>query len=97
MIVSQVRYHCCRPASAHTDSMPGRLDHIVADAHDLSGLARFRAQAPGNQFLPTGLRTNLSQVRVTPAAWHAFTRRVKAAQPLPDLAHDHGFAARSLR
>ena len=47
MIVSQVRYHCCRPASAHTDSMPGRLDHIVADAHDLSGLARFRAQAPG--------------------------------------------------
>ena len=36
-------------------------------------------------------------LRFTPAAWHAFTRRVKAAQPLPDLAHDHGFAARSLR
>ena len=40
-------YHCCRPASAHTDSMPVRLHHIVADAHDLPGLARFRMQAPG--------------------------------------------------
>jgi hypothetical protein len=39
--------HCCRPASAHTDSMPVRLHHIVADAHDLPGLARFRTQAPG--------------------------------------------------
>jgi hypothetical protein len=41
-------YHCCRPASAHTDSsMPVRLHHIVADAHDPPGLARFRTQAPG--------------------------------------------------
>ena len=40
-------YHCCRPASAHPDSMPVRLHHIVADAHDLPGLARFRTQAPG--------------------------------------------------
>ena len=40
-------YHCCRPASAHTDSMPVRLWHIVADAHDLPGPARFRTQAPG--------------------------------------------------
>ena len=40
-------YHCCRPACAHTDSMPVRLHHIVADAHDLPRLARFRAQAPG--------------------------------------------------
>jgi hypothetical protein len=40
-------YHWCRPASAHTDSMPVRLDRIVVDAHDLPGLARFRAQAPG--------------------------------------------------
>jgi hypothetical protein len=40
-------YHCCRPASAHPDSMPVRLRHIVADAHDLPGLARFRTQAPG--------------------------------------------------
>ena len=39
-------YHCCRPASA-SDSMPVRLHHIVADAHDLPGLARFRTQAPG--------------------------------------------------
>ena len=27
--------------------MPVRLHHIVADAHDLPGLARFRTQAPG--------------------------------------------------
>lgn len=44
-------YHCCRPASAHTDSMPVRPHHIVADAHDLPGLARFRAQAPGRKLL----------------------------------------------
>ena len=40
-------YHCRRPASAHTDSMPVRLHHIVADAHDLPELARFGTQAPG--------------------------------------------------
>ena len=40
-------YHCCHSASAHTDSMPVRLHYIVADAHDLPGLARFRTQAPG--------------------------------------------------
>ena len=27
--------------------MPARLRHIVADAHDLPGPARFRTQAPG--------------------------------------------------
>ena len=31
--------------------MPARLHHIVADAHDLPGLARFRAQAPGRKVL----------------------------------------------
>jgi hypothetical protein len=30
--------------SAHTDGMPVRLHHIVIDAHDLPGLARFWAQ-----------------------------------------------------
>ena len=40
-------YHCCRPVSAHSDSMPVRLHHIVADAHDLPGLAWFRTHAPG--------------------------------------------------
>jgi hypothetical protein len=44
-------YHCCCPASAHTDSMPVRLRPIVADAHDLPGLARFRTQAPGSKVL----------------------------------------------
>src|ERR1700730_1657984 len=31
----------------HTDSMPVRLHHIVVDAHDLPGLARFWTQALG--------------------------------------------------
>jgi hypothetical protein len=31
--------------------MPARLCHIVADAHDLPALARFRAQAPGGKVL----------------------------------------------
>jgi predicted enzyme related to lactoylglutathione lyase len=34
-------------ASAHTDRMPVRLHHIVVDAHDLPGLARFWTQALG--------------------------------------------------
>jgi len=33
--------------SAHTDGMPVRLHHIVIDAHDLPGLARFWTQALG--------------------------------------------------
>jgi predicted enzyme related to lactoylglutathione lyase len=33
--------------SAHTDGMPVRLHHIVVDAHDLPGLARFWTQALG--------------------------------------------------
>ena len=32
---------------ADTDSMPVRLHHIVVDAHDLPGLARFWTQALG--------------------------------------------------
>jgi predicted enzyme related to lactoylglutathione lyase len=32
---------------AHTDTMPVRLHHIVIDAHDLPGLARFWTQALG--------------------------------------------------
>ena len=36
---------CGVPARA--DSMPARLHHIVAGAHDLPGLARFWTQAPG--------------------------------------------------
>ncbi len=32
---------------AHTDSMPVRLHHIVVDAHDLPGLARFWTLALG--------------------------------------------------
>jgi predicted enzyme related to lactoylglutathione lyase len=32
---------------AHTDRMPVRLHHIVVDAHDLPGLARFWTQALG--------------------------------------------------
>src|ERR1700683_5543574 len=32
---------------AHTDSMPVRLHHIVVDAHDLPGLARFWTQVLG--------------------------------------------------
>ena len=32
---------------ADADGMPVRLHHIVMDAHDLPGLARFWAQAPG--------------------------------------------------
>ncbi len=31
--------------------MPVRLHHIVADAHDLPGLARFWTQAPGRKVL----------------------------------------------
>ena len=37
--------------SGHTDSMPVRLHHIVADAHDLPGLAWLRTQAPGPNVL----------------------------------------------
>jgi catechol-2,3-dioxygenase len=37
--------------AAHTAGMPVRLRHIVIDAHDLPGLARFWAQAPGWQVL----------------------------------------------
>src|SRR5437773_7244722 len=33
--------------TAHTGSMPVRLHHIVVDAHDLPGLARFWTQALG--------------------------------------------------
>src|SRR5258708_39313869 len=33
--------------SAHTGGMPVRLHHIVVDAHDLPGLARFWTQALG--------------------------------------------------
>jgi hypothetical protein len=33
--------------AAHTAGMPVRLHHIVVDAHDLPGLARFWTQAPG--------------------------------------------------
>lgn len=44
-------YHRCRPAAGHKGSMPVRLHHIVADAHDLPGLARFRTQAPGWEVL----------------------------------------------
>lgn len=33
--------------AAHTDGMPVRLHHIVIDAHDLPGLARFWTQALG--------------------------------------------------
>jgi predicted enzyme related to lactoylglutathione lyase len=35
----------------HTGGMPVRLHHIVIDAHDLPGLARFWAQALGWQIL----------------------------------------------
>jgi predicted enzyme related to lactoylglutathione lyase len=35
----------------HTGGMPVRLHHIVIDAHDLQGLARFWAQALGWQVL----------------------------------------------
>ena len=41
---------CGVPARA--DSMPARLHHIVAGAHDLPGLARFWTQAPGWMILP---------------------------------------------
>jgi predicted enzyme related to lactoylglutathione lyase len=41
----------CSPACAHTDSMPVRLHHIVVDAHDLPGLARFWTQALGWKIL----------------------------------------------
>ncbi len=33
--------------AAHTDRMPVRLHHIVIDAHDLPGLARFWTQTLG--------------------------------------------------
>src|SRR6266571_7719407 len=36
---------------AHTDSMPVRLHHVVIDAHDLPGLARFWTQALGWRIL----------------------------------------------
>ena len=35
------------PPDPHTDGMPVRLHHIVIDAHDLPGLARFWMQALG--------------------------------------------------
>jgi hypothetical protein len=35
------------PAPRHTDDMPTRLHHIVIDAHDLPGLARFWTRALG--------------------------------------------------
>ena len=38
-------------APAHTESMPVRLHHIVVDAHDLPGLARFWTQALGWKIL----------------------------------------------
>ena len=37
--------------AAHTGDMPVRLHHIVIDAHDLPGLARFWTQALGWQVL----------------------------------------------
>ena len=33
--------------AAHTAGRPVRLHHVLADAHDLPGLARFWTQAPG--------------------------------------------------
>jgi len=41
---------------ADTDGMPVRLHHIVVDAHDLPGLARFWAQALGWKVLSAGVR-----------------------------------------
>jgi hypothetical protein len=38
-------------APAHTGGMPVRLHHIVIDAHDLPGLARFWTQALGWKIL----------------------------------------------
>ena len=37
--------------AAHTGDMPVRLHHIVIDAHDLPGLARFWTQALGWKIL----------------------------------------------
>src|SRR5215472_770623 len=45
---------CSRDAvhrAAHTGEMPVRVHHIVIDAHDLRGLARFWAQALGWKIL----------------------------------------------
>jgi predicted enzyme related to lactoylglutathione lyase len=44
---------CISPAAlaAHTGDMPVTLHHIVVDAHDLPGLARFWAQALGWEIL----------------------------------------------
>jgi hypothetical protein len=41
-----------RGVPARPDSMPVRLHHIVAGAHDLPGPARFWTQAPGWMNLP---------------------------------------------
>ena len=41
----------CQHLSAHTGNMPVRLHHIVIDADDLPGLARFWTQALGWKIL----------------------------------------------
>jgi hypothetical protein len=46
--------------------MPVRLHHIVVDAHDLPGLARFWTQAPGWMILP-GRETVIGTEEVAPA------------------------------
>src|SRR6266513_6140774 len=43
----RVRGDADQHAAAHTVGMPVRLHHIVVDAHDLPGLARFWTQALG--------------------------------------------------
>ncbi len=59
---------------AHTGGMPVRLHHIVVDAHDLPGLARFWAQALGWKVCPSasvrsssGLSAALSLTVAEPA------------------------------
>jgi hypothetical protein len=48
--------------------MPVRLHHIVVDAHDLPGLARFRTQAPGWKVLSG--RENEIVIRSSDEAQH---------------------------
>ena len=49
-------------APTHTDGMPVRLHHIVVDAHDLPGLARFWTQALGWKVLSERQRQRQRQI-----------------------------------
>ena len=66
---------------AHTGGMPVRLHHIVVDAHDLPGLARFWAQALGWKVCPSASVRSSSGLSAALALTLAAPRATTATSP----------------